>query len=128
MKQKIVFVLRGIAFIIDLMISTGLAMTIGVIVYDGMIFDNMYFIMFLGIAFLIFKDIFGKSVGKHLLGLNVVDYNVNQKPNIYQRLLRNITVPITIIEIFVVFFSKKHRRLGDSIAKTDVTQGMIPWM
>lgn len=121
MPKKILIVFRGCAFAVDTMICSGIMMVIVGIFHKIPILGTMPFMI--GIAFILmfFRDVFGKSIGKYLFGLNIVDLRSKNKAKFYQRLLKNITVPFSIIEIPIVVFSKKHQRIGDLLAKTEIT-------
>jgi len=121
MPKKILIVFRGCAFAVDTMICAGIMMVIVGIFHKIPILGTMPFMI--GIAFILmfFRDVFGKSIGKYLFGLNIVDLRSKNKAKFYQRLLKNITVPFSIIEIPIVVFSKKHQRIGDLLAKTEIT-------
>lgn len=74
--------------------------------------------------YILFKDCFnGKSLGKRLVGLQVIDLEGNVvKPR--KALLRNILMVIPIfplIEYIVMRCDKAGRRLGDQMAKSEVT-------
>ena len=70
---------------------------------------------------MILRDVFGQSIGKLLFGVEIVDFRTGDKAKWYQRILKNITVVLTVfVEVPMVLFRKDHRKLGDIIAKTDV--------
>lgn len=75
-------------------------------------------------VYILFKDTFdGKSLGRRLVGLQVIDLEGNvAKPR--KALLRNILMIIPIfpvIEYIVMRCDKSGRRLGDQMAKSQVT-------
>lgn len=59
----------------------------------------------------------GKSISKRILGLRVVDRQTGEAASDFKCFLRNMTIPIWPIEVFVSLFSPT-RRLGDLIANT----------
>lgn len=118
-NNKLTLLFRGGAFYIDLMISVAIAMIFNTIVYGELSFDHIYLDIGLAFILLTFRDIFGKSVGKLLLGMSIVDTRDNNKAKIFQRLVKNITTPLSIIEIPMVLLRKDHRRLGEMLAKTE---------
>lgn len=70
------------------------------------------------IAIYLNKDAFGgQSIAKRILGLEVVDSNTEQPANEFQCFLRNMTIPLWIIEVIPVLISPS-RRIGDLIAGT----------
>ena len=70
----------------------------------------------IGCSYLIFRDIFGKSIGKVVFRLKIT-YD-SKMPHIFCRILRNIT--ILIIPLEVLFMITGNKRIGDMLAKTDV--------
>jgi uncharacterized RDD family membrane protein YckC len=69
----------------------------------------------------LFKDSFFKrSIGKRIFGLKI--YNTQgDEPHYGQILLRNITLPISIVELIVFLSRNDRKRLGDILAKTYVS-------
>ena len=69
-------------------------------------------------AILLNKDYFnGKSIGKRLFGYQVVDNKTNKPAYEMQCVLRNVTLIIWPLEVFVALISP-NKRLGDLIAGT----------
>ena len=69
----------------------------------------------------IFKDISGKSLGKRATNIKIVCSNDNMRsPNIFKRVLRNITIIILPIEVLIIMLGKT--RIGDRIAKTEILE------
>ena len=118
---KITLIFRGAAFLMDIMIYSAIMQVIVWIFYKIPVFGTKP--VMLGIAFILmfFRDVFVKSIGKYLLGLNIIDSRSKNKAKVYQRLLKNITLPLWFVEAPIVIFSKKHRRIGDLLAKTEIT-------
>ena len=79
----------------------------------------------LGIAWLflycLFKDCLfgGRSLGKLICGLAIQSSETGEKASFGSLILRNITYAIVQIEVIFVLVCKG-KRLGDSIAKTQV--------
>ena len=118
-KIKVVF--RIIAGFVDLLIHAGIIMLI-FSVFVGEIDANDWRLYAAFLPLMILRDMFGQSVGKYLLGIDIIDFRTGQKAKCYQRILKNITVLLTMfVEVPMVLFRKDHRKLGDIIAKTDVT-------
>ncbi len=79
------------------------------------------------IYFLIRDGIFGdgKSIGKRLLGIKVVDYNNGKPCTIKQSIIRNIAwyIPFfQIIEPIKILTDQQNRRFGDEFANTVVIE------
>ena len=80
-------------------------------------FSAFYFVFFA----MLFKDIIGgRSIGKRLMHIRVINY-YGKKPLRRNLILRNLTccvLPLEIVEFSLL--SKKKQRLGDRWAKTQV--------
>ncbi len=61
----------------------------------------------------------GKSISKRILGLRIVDRKTGESANEFKCFLRNMTIPIWPLEVFVSLISPV-RRLGDFIANTRI--------
>lgn len=118
--KNITTLFRGCAFLIDMMICTSVAMAVARLLPGIQILKATSGIIGVGALLLFLRDIFGKSIGKYLLGLNIVSIKDNQKANLSQRLVKNITVPLSIIEIPFVVLSKDNKKIGDMLAKTKI--------
>ena len=119
-KMKKTLLFRAIALGIDAIIIAGIIIPLLLILFGENSLDYVYLGIFAACVFVVLRDIFGKSIGKYLMGLNIVDIKSNERAKFYQRLLRNITAPITIAEGIILLASKRHSRIGDNIAKTKV--------
>ena len=70
----------------------------------------------------LFKDcLFGRSLGKLICGLTIQNSETGEKASFGSLILRNITYVIVQIEGIVVLVNKG-KRLGDSLAKTQVVR------
>jgi uncharacterized RDD family membrane protein YckC len=66
------------------------------------------------------KDfLFGKSIAKRIIGLQVIDNRNNQPADEFKCFLRNMTIPLYPLEVLVTLFTPD-RRIGDWIANTRV--------
>ena len=119
-REKTTLIFRGIAFMIDLMMSALIALIIGFLINGGFSLDNVTMCTLIGGIFMISRDTLGKSLGKYFLGLSIISAEENKKTKFYQRWLRNITSPIYIVDILFVLISRRHMKLGDFLAKTNV--------
>lgn len=91
---------RYIAAYIDLFI----AVIISVAIFKYLIREESKIIIYIGVIFAVFlyllKDIFGRSIGKRLLGLKIVDKNnYTITPQWWRLILHNMTLPIWLIDI-----------------------------
>ena len=71
---------------------------------------------------MLFRDIFGRSIGKLCLGLEIVDRESGKKAGVLQRFLRNVTFPITTFEGIFFVLCDGERRWGDRFARTEVRE------
>lgn len=73
-------------------------------------------------AYYLFSDAMpnGQSVGKKLLGMQVIDEHTHLNCNLFQSFMRNITTPfLNILDWIFIFFGSR-KRLGDMLASTVV--------
>ncbi len=83
-----------------------------------LIFYSLYFAC---ILFFALKDVFGRSFGKWLFGLGLINVDdPQQKPTVLRRILRNLTVFIWPVEAIVMLRNIDRRRLGDRLGHTMV--------
>ena len=111
---------RASALLVDQLISI-IILFVASFVLTGDIFgygDHLGVII--PMLLLVFRDIFGKSIGKVLLGLEIIDIRTGKTATLGQRLLKNITTPLTVIEIVILLCKKENLRLGDKLAKTEI--------
>ena len=79
---------------------------------------SFIFISILIIYFL--KDSYrGKSIGKRVIGLQVINRTTNKPANELQCFVRNLIIPIWPLEVLITMFSPSIR-LGDLLANTKV--------
>lgn len=85
-------------------------------------FETFYSILALGMIYFLLKDIYqGRSIGKRVLGIAVRDIgNPSAKPGTLRLVVRNITVILWPVELLLLIL--KRRRIGDIIARTQVTK------
>lgn len=112
---------RFFAFIVDIIMSAMFA----ILIYGVLSFFSVKIIIpmiaIIGWAALICKDCFnGVSVGKLLLGIQVVDSNTQQIVSPQKSIIRNLFYFLSFIDIAFAFTNSKERRLGDYIAHTEV--------
>ncbi len=118
---------RKWAIIIDLLAIA----VIGSLVTFWMPGDNIEFVFFpsvknffanlvVYVSFLL-KDVLFRnaSIGKKTFNLSIVSQFNGEKPNIWRIILRNITLVIWPVEVYLVLYKQK-TRLGDRLAKTKV--------
>ena len=107
------------AFIVDQYICCML-LFIGSFVITGDILGyGKHLGVIIPVTLFIFRDVFGRSIGKIILKLEIVDSRTGKKAALWQRLLKNITAPITVVEILIILLKKEQFRLGDKLARTE---------
>lgn len=112
---------RFLAFIIDAIIALLLFIpisTILVLTRVEVCAVMLPWIIWIG---LLCKDCFGgRSIGKRLMGYQIVDKNTFETPSPYKCILRNLTYLLGLIDIATMFYKKEWRRLGDYVINTKV--------
>jgi uncharacterized RDD family membrane protein YckC len=84
-----------------------------------------YLILFSVVYSLLCEIMYNRTLGKYIMGLKVRTIN-GDKPSTYQIILRNV---LRIIDhgiffgVALIFFTKKHQRIGDIFSKTIVSNG-----
>ena len=120
---------RIIAWIIDWNFSGLPCMiytTIFMEVFKRPSFENIgYILIFILLVFLyiitfVFRDVIfmGRSVGKRIFRLFVLDKNTNEKASVSQRIIRNLFFFIYPVDGIVLIITKES--IGDKIANTIV--------
>ena len=76
----------------------------------------------LAIAYYLFADALpgGQSVGKRVLGLEVVDAETGAPCTVWQSFVRNVLLAVLGPIDWVFIFGERHQRLGDKAAGTVV--------
>ena len=108
---------RVCAFLIDYIIASIIAAILSL-----MLTKRIYSLVW--ISYIIFKDCFnGQGIGKYLVGIQVVSQDGSPlKPS--AAIIRNIFMVIPLfplIEYFIMLKDEQGKRLGDKVAKTQVT-------
>lgn len=85
-------------------------------------FETFNTILALGMIYYLLKDTYqGRSVGKRVIGIAVRDIeNSSITPGSIRLIIRNITTFLWPIELLLLILMR--RRIGDIIARTQVTQ------
>ena len=112
---------RFLAFIVDAFIALLLFVPICVILVLSKIEINTAVLPWLVWGVIFCKDCFGgRSIGKRLLGYQVVNNYSQEVASPYKCILRNLTYLLGLIDIAFMFYKNEGRRLGDYIANTNV--------
>ncbi|MDR1101574.1 MAG: RDD family protein [Clostridiales bacterium] len=116
---------RALAFIIDVVIYALIFVIIGAADFNALLdseHGTMFFcILIVCMLSIFFKDIIsGRSVGKRLLKLKIIGED-GKTPSTFRLILRNITIPIWLVEAILLLCGKI--RIGDKLAGTKVENG-----
>jgi uncharacterized RDD family membrane protein YckC len=81
-----------------------------------------------GLAYALMRDALydGRSIGKKMMGLRVINSETKTPCKTTESLIRNISLMIPlfgVVDGFMVFIDEKHLRFGDKWAKTEVIKG-----
>lgn len=104
------------AFFIDYVLILIIGVTAGTVAADlnGNVEIMGTVISVVGLVCILFKDIFGQSIGKRIFKIKIVT-DEGQKPVIYKLILRNLTTFIWPIELLAITISESCTRLSDKI-------------
>ena len=81
-----------------------------------------FFVIYFGYFIILEHMMNGQTIGKRILGLRVIQEN-GEPADFFQILIRGFlrsSVDMMYVGIFIILFSKKHKRLGDMAAGTIV--------
>jgi len=102
---------RTIAFIIDFIF---IMLVMSILMY---VLKSTYFWLNYGVGalFAFLRDIIfgGRSLGKIIMGLKVVDMKTTTKAPIWKLIVRNITTPIWFVDAIIVLSDNSKSRLMD---------------
>ena len=124
------------AFIVDYVIITMLAF-IPVFSFGGFgdmdFFDTFPMVMAIAVGGILFKDVFGRSLGKRVFGIRIAHGDAaDLRVGAGQRILRNVPLLFWPVELIMTFQDPYHRRLGDKWAHTliaaEVRKKKVPIM
>lgn len=116
MTFVLVPLLIGVLVVLQLLLGDSYPDLVG----ENVMVGYMIFMMIFNIYFL--KDSYrGKSIGKRVIGLQVVNRNTNKPASSLQCFIRNLLIPIWPLEVLISLFSTSIR-LGDLIANTRVIE------
>ncbi len=97
---------RAIAVLIDMFVIGGISLLPEYIVFLlNFKYDTLVWIFFVGILTLI-RDAFGRSLGKAIMRLQVIDVRTRRSASWQKKIIRNITTPFWMIELTVCFITK----------------------
>ena len=105
---------RLVAFAIDYFIALGVC-------FPMVLFDYPIYLGVIPILLVMLKDISGKSVGKRIIGLEIIHLETGGPVKKGYLFLRNVTFLLNWFELLVAYVNKG-KRIGDALAKTRVVE------
>ena len=114
-KRKMLLLKRLVAAGIDMFVAVCI-ITPPVIVME---LDKWIFIC-LGVILIWLKDLSGRSLGKRLLNLKLLDVHSQKKIVLMNRIFRNIFIVLWPVEVFLLL--TKGKRIGDILFCTQVAE------
>lgn len=112
---------RFLAFVVDVFIALFMFVPISTILVLLKIDLSTTILPWLVWGVVFCKDCLGgRSIGKRLLGYQVVNNNSSEIASPYKCILRNLTYLLGVIDIAVMLYKKEGRRIGDYVANTKV--------
>lgn len=75
---------------------------------------------FVYLSLFFFKDVFGRSLGKVIFGLYIVDAGTNQRADVSKRFFRNFSLMIFPVEALAVLISESNTRIADKLFEAEV--------
>jgi len=116
---------RFIAFVLDFFISIFAIFPVAFVLfavdinYDSIILSLMWCGLFC-------KDcLFGRSIGKYVMKLYIVDDNTGNTPSPFKCIIRNLTYIIGIFDFIPMVLDKGIVRLGEYMTKTHVVTTVL---
>lgn len=112
---------RIAAFVVDHMCISFCLVAPIVLIKNEQIFEgisNMSLVLIVGFAALTFKDVFGRSIGKRLMGIKITEGG--KAPKVWKRIVRNLSTALWDVEFLVFLLRSDHRKLMDVLLGLDV--------
>lgn len=69
-----------------------------------------------------FKDIFGRSIGKTIFGLYIVERDTDEKAALSKRLFRNFSLMLFPLEGIALLISETNTRIADKLFEIEVVE------
>lgn len=112
---------RIVAFYIDYWIVLFPTVGLNILLGEKQIIagvNNIWLITPLVLTLMILKDVSGRSVGKRIMRLKIVDNG--QVPCVWKRIVRNFSFVVWFVEFAIVIYRRDHRKLMDVILGIDI--------
>lgn len=87
----------------------------------GLVLGLLFFVMLFPVI-LVFRDVIfaGRSIGKRIFGLHIIDKRTNEPVSVGKRIIRNLFFFIYPVDGIILLATKES--IGDKIAKTIVVK------
>ena len=122
---------RVVAVYIDLYASMFVGYLAYYIVQRFADVDLKFMAAIISVLLMILRDARGRSLGKQILRLHIVNEDGESKTTMRQRIIRNLTTPLHVVEGVAILLRGDLRRWGDMLAKTkiiyvpDLSKGLL---
>jgi uncharacterized RDD family membrane protein YckC len=116
---------RTAAFAIDLFIIMWAVFTVAgaILGPDIASIDNIKFIILIGLVLFILKDVFGRSLGKCITSLKIINVkNPSEKVSVSKRILHNIATPLWFVDVIQVLHKGEKYKMMDKELGLDVVR------
>ena len=84
--------------------------------------NSFYLITALAVLIMIFRDIFGRSIGKIIFGLKIVNSVGKNAAPLWKRICRNLLLVVAVVDIITILVRKDHRKFLDVKLGTEVIE------
>ena len=112
---------RIVAFWVDHLCISFITVVPITLIHNTQIFEgvsNMSLVLIVGFTALTFKDVFGRSLGKRVMGIRITEGG--KTPKVWKRIVRNLSTVLGGVEFLVFLLRSDHRKLMDVLLGLDV--------
>ena len=112
---------RIVAFSVDHLCISFITVVPITLIHNTQIFEgvsNMSLVLIVGFTALTFKDVFGRSLGKRIMGIRITEGG--KTPKVWKRIVRNLSTVLGGVEFLVFLLRSDHRKLMDVLLGLDV--------
>lgn len=112
---------RIVAFWVDHLCISFITVVPITLIHNTQIFEgvsNMSLVLIVGFTVLTFKDVFGRSLGKRIMGIRITEGG--KTPKVWKRIVRNLSTVLGGVEFLVFLLRSDHRKLMDVLLGLDV--------
>ncbi len=112
---------RIVAFWVDHLCISFITVVPITLIHNTQIFEgvsNMSLVLIVGFTALTFKDVFGRSLGKRIMGIRITEGG--KTPKVWKRIVRNLSTVLGGVEFLVFLLRSDHRKLMDVLLGLDV--------